>query len=270
VPGWHHPPPCLKTYEYQLTMARRKHIVGTCHICGDHTKLSFEHIPPRAAFNDRPILQANVDDIIKKQVDIDLARAKIEQRGAGGYTLCERCNSDTGAWYGSPFVDWSYQLMRVLYYSRGEPTLYYLYRIFPLRVIKQIICMFFSTNGDKFREVHPNLLRFILNKEAQHLGPDMKIYCFFNPTGRSRNTGVAGVLDINRHTSKIISEIVFPPMGYVMSFNQIKPDERLFDISFFSEYRYNDWKELSLKLPVLPIYTFLPGDYRSKREVRGK
>ena len=31
-------------------------IMQSSHICGLHTKLTFEHIPPKAAFNDRPVV----------------------------------------------------------------------------------------------------------------------------------------------------------------------------------------------------------------------
>jgi len=248
-------------------MARRKHIIGTCHLCGNHTKLSYEHVPPEAAFNDRPIVQASIERLIKKEEDLNDITGKTFQRGAGGYTLCERCNSLTGSWYAPAFIEWTYQVARVLLNAKGEPSLYYLYRIFPLRVMKQIICMFFSTNGEKFREAQPNLARFVLNKESKFLDPHIRIYCFYSPSGRSRHSGVAGVLNFQTHTQKILSEIVFPPMGYVMSLNRIKPDERLFDMTFFSEYHYNDWKELGLRLPSLPIYTYLPGDYRNKNEV---
>ena len=248
-------------------MTRRRHIVGTCHICGVHAKLSFEHVPPRAAFNDRPIVQASIEKLIKKERNLDYLKGKTYQRGAGGYTLCEQCNSLTGGWYGSAFVDWTYQVAQVLLLAKGESSLYYPYRIFPLRVIKQIICMFFSTNGEKFREAQQGLVRFVLNKENKFLDPHIRIYCFYNPTARSRQSGVAGILNFHTHSSRIISEIIFPPMGYVMSLNNIKPDERLFDITFFSNYRYNDWKEFGLRLPSLPIYTYLPGDYRSRKEV---
>ena len=248
-------------------MARRKHIVGTCHLCGHYTKLSFEHVPPKAAFNDRPVVQANIEKLIKKEEDLDTVSGKTYQRGAGGYTLCEKCNSLTGGWYGPAYVDWIYQVSKVLLLSRGGPTLYYLYRIFPLRVIKQVVCMFFSANGEKFREAQQELVRFVLNKKGRFLEPHIRIYCFYSPSARSRQSGVSGVLNFYTHSQKIISEIVFPPMGYVMSFNQISPDERLFDITFFANYHYNDWKELGLRLPSLPIYTYLPGDYRSKKEV---
>lgn len=246
-------------------MSRRKHILGTCHLCGDFTKLSFEHVPPKAAFNDRPVVQATINELIKKESDLNNFTGKINQRGVGGYTLCERCNSLTGGWYGSYFVDWTYQVARVLLGAKGKPTMFYLYRIFPLRVIKQIICMFFSVHGDKFREAQPDLVHFVLNKEKRFLPPDISIYCFYNPTNRSRYSGGSGVLNFFTHEIKIISEIVFPPMGYVMSLNKVKPDPRLFDITFFSEYQFNDWKEFGLRLPSLPIYTYFPGDYRNKK-----
>jgi len=248
-------------------MARRKHIVGTCHLCGDYTKLSFEHVPPRAAFNDRPIVEATMEFLLRRQKDLDNVTGTTSQRGAGGYTLCERCNNSTGAWYSPAFVEWTYQVGTVLLRGKGEPNLYYVYRIFPLRVIKQIVCMFFSTNGDKFREAHEGLVRFVLNRESRFIDPTIRIYCFFNPSDRSRQSGVAGILNVHTRTTMIISEIVFPPMGYLMTLNEVKPDNRLFDITFFAGYCYDDLKELALRLPSMPIYTHFPADYRSRADV---
>jgi hypothetical protein len=39
---------------YHRGMSRRP-VIGTCHICGDHGKLSFEHVPPKEAFNKRVV-----------------------------------------------------------------------------------------------------------------------------------------------------------------------------------------------------------------------
>jgi hypothetical protein len=30
--------------------------IGVCHLCGELKALTFEHIPPKAAYNDKPIL----------------------------------------------------------------------------------------------------------------------------------------------------------------------------------------------------------------------
>jgi hypothetical protein len=46
----------------------------------------------------------------------------------------------------------------------------------------------------------------------------------------------------------------------------IHPD--LLDITFLSYSRYFHREHLFLKLPVLPINTWLPGDYRTKEEIK--
>ncbi len=157
--------------------------------------------------------------------------------------------------------------MRILHFTKGRPSLYYTFHIFPLRVIKQIICMFFSANSEKFREAQPDLVRLVLNRERRGLDPRIRVFAYFNVGGKSRQVGVAAALNIFTHTIRVLSEIAFPPLGYVMALSSAPPDERLVDISFMADYRYNDWKDISLRLPVLPIYTMYPGDYRDRERV---
>jgi hypothetical protein len=71
--------------------------VGTCCLCGTWGDLSFEHIPPRAAFNDHRVFEANVKKLIGTEW-WDGSNSGVEgkwaQRGAGKETLCNRCNSN--------------------------------------------------------------------------------------------------------------------------------------------------------------------------------
>lgn len=180
-----------------MTRARKK--IGTCCICGKEGKLSFEHVPPRSAFNDHPIFVANIKELIGNwDGELRSIKGKVHQLGAGDYTLCEKCNSDTGAWYGNAFADWAYQAFQVLTSARGEPSLYYNFRVFPLRVIKQIVCMFFSSNGPDFRTVHPDLVKFVLDREARHLKPSIRIYTYYNLAPVSRQSGVASLLNVEK------------------------------------------------------------------------
>ena len=71
-------------------MDRRKTILGVCRLCGEYTKLSFEHVPPKAAFNDRPVVNANIKMLIKKEADLDDVSGKMNQRGAGGFLPISR------------------------------------------------------------------------------------------------------------------------------------------------------------------------------------
>jgi hypothetical protein len=79
--------------------------------------------------------------------------------------------------------------------------------------------------------------------------------------------GPTGRLNSITGEMSMICEVSWFPMGYVLALRGGKPDNRLFDITFFSRYFFNDWKEFSLKINALPIYTYFPGDYRTKEEV---
>jgi len=106
-------------------MSLKKNKFGHCCICGNYSKLSFEHVPPRSAFNDHPVFVADIKELIGKwDGEIKNIKGKIHQLGSGDYTLCEKCNSDTGAWYGNAFADWAYQAFRVLHFTKGKPSLY--------------------------------------------------------------------------------------------------------------------------------------------------
>jgi hypothetical protein len=246
----------------------RKRPEGKCRICGQYGPLSFEHIPPKAAFNDRPVVVAKFEDAIGLGPDEEV-KGPIQQRGMGGYTLCERCNNNTGSWYGKRFVDWCYQGMDILIRSNGKPSLIYLNHLFPLAIIKQVVTMFFSVNGDGFRAANQELVRFVLNKERKYLSPKYRLFVYYSTTGRARRVGIAGVLSLGsgRNRISVVSEITYSPFGYVMTFNSEPPDERLFEITHFARYDYNEFVVMPLRLPVLPTHLAFPGDYRDRDEI---
>ena len=128
-------------------MGRKKIKTGRCWLCGIEGKLSFEPIPPEKAFNGQRIFDDSVANILKNR------NIRISQRGAGGYTLCERCNNSTGSWYGGVFVKFCKRAIDVLYQVDGSPTLCYEYKTYPLRVLKQIVTMFFSANGPEWQKI---------------------------------------------------------------------------------------------------------------------
>jgi hypothetical protein len=54
---------------------------GACHICGVMGKLSFERVPLRSAYNDRPLVLQRIDELLA--VGPDSRRGRVCQRGAG-------------------------------------------------------------------------------------------------------------------------------------------------------------------------------------------
>jgi hypothetical protein len=83
---------------------------------------------------------------------------------------------------------------RVLFYTKAEPVLYYPFRCFPLRVLKQIVIMFFSASHEGFNRAYPELVKFCLNKEYHYYPENLRIYSYYNPSGRGRMAGVSGKL----------------------------------------------------------------------------
>jgi hypothetical protein len=245
----------------------KKQVIGICHICGRNGKLSKEHVPPRAAFNDISFILAKAEEIIKLGPG-EKPKGKIKQGGISEFTLCGKCNNDTGGWYGRQFVAWCRQGMEILICAKGIPTLFYMNYLFPLPVIKQIISMFCSINSPSFAKANPELIPFLLNKEKKYLNPKYRIFCYYNIEGNARYVGLAAKMDIFSGLKGVLSEISFPPFGYVMTLNTEPPDDRLFEITHFSKYDYNEFAVMNLKLPVLPTHLWYPGDYRTLDEIR--
>ena len=243
---------------------------GTCHLCGEHKKLSFEHVPPEAAFNNQRIIRTDFLKILETE-NLDELKGKQQQRGAGAYTLCEKCNSDTGAWYAGAYADWAHQAMEFVIRSRGRPTLFYPYNLHPLRVLKQVVCMFCSVNGFYFQKAQPDLVRFVLNKESRIFPSHIRVLAFYTFSNRLRSTGTTAVLrgmGSGSSTIHLLSETTFPPFGFAMTISSSPmPGVEFCDISSFSEFTYRDFRfGVPMKLPLLPIYTGFPGDYRTREQ----
>lgn len=249
-------------------MAKARKVDGICHLCGKHGPLSFEHIPPRAAFNDRPVRLYTFEEAMAVAPgEAPKTKGTVSQRGAGAFTLCERCNNLTGHWYGSHFVSWCYQGLGLLQRTGCRPSLIHLNYVFPLSIIKQIATMFFSINMDQFRLANPDLEAFVLDRDRKYLPPRYRFFVYFAADGRHRAVGTSGMLHIESGVIHVMTELAYPPYGYLLVFDGAPPDNRLFEITHFARYDYRQFEVMELRLPVLPTHTSFPGDYRSKEQI---
>jgi hypothetical protein len=244
--------------------------LGVCHICGIHGPLSFEHIPPKAAFNNQPIVRVAMDEAMGLMPGNPIPKGKIQQQGLGDYTLCDRCNSQIGHWYGTEYVEWCVSAIELLRASGGRPSLIHLYHMYPLRVLKQIVAIFFSVNSDQFRRAHPELVDFVLGRDKVYLPPRYHFYVYYNIEGHIRSQSYCARM--NFFTGEIIgfTEFTFRPFGYVMTLDKpdtSPPDRRLFEISHFARYHYHEFARVQLQPPVLPTHLLIPGDYRTTKEI---
>lgn len=239
---------------------------GKCCICGVDGKLSFEHVPPAAAFNDRRIFEANINGLLagKWSPGERIEDGKYKQRGAGRYSLCGKCNNDTGSWYGTHYVDVARQAMIRLHASGGEMSLAYPYGMFPLRFLKQAVAMFFSACGPGLQEKNPDLVRFVLNREEQRIPPQIRFFAYLHHPTKStciRQSGLTGM--ISNGKQYLFAEIAFPPFGLVMTIDCPPVHPRLCEITHLNQFKYRAWDIVYLNLPVFPVNTWFPGDFRT-------
>jgi hypothetical protein len=245
--------------------------IGKCCICGTEGELTFEHVPPRAAFNDNRIFEANVQSLMngKWAVGEKITEGKYAQRGAGRHSLCGKCNNDTGGWYGRAYVQVAKQAMMLLHASNGKMSLAYPYRMWPLRFLKQVVVMFFSACGPSLQDKNPDLVRFVLNRTERQIPRHIHFYAYLHhPTESTviRQTGLTGVLKGQGNTH-VFAEIAFPPFGLILSIDRPPIDTRLCEITHLNEYSYTVSDIVYLKLPVFPVTTWFAGDFRTVDEV---
>ncbi|HTO77366.1 MAG TPA: hypothetical protein VMQ61_14935 [Thermoanaerobaculia bacterium] len=215
-------------------------------------------------------IRAKFEDVISLGPD-EIPKGSYQQGGVGFYSLCGRCNNQTGHWYGSAFVAWCYQGMDIMLRSGGNPALVHLHYLFPLRIIKQLAVMFFSINSEGFHTVNQELVGFVLNRDRIGLSPRYRFFVYYNTTGRLRYAAGTGVVQLGdgfrSGRSTVVSEITYPPFGYLMTHGDDPPDDRPLEITFFAKYDYKEFAVLDLKVPALPVHLFYPGDYRTRDQI---
>ena len=249
-------------------MSRRMPI-GICNICGQTGELSYEHVPPRSAFNDCKVLLASVDSYWNHGPGRGRkARGMQLQAGYGANTLCERCNRTTGKWYVPFFSDWCRQGMEFYDKTGGKAALLYFSIIYPLPIIKQIVTMFLARNGGGIRaDKKEPLVRFVLNREARYLDPKFRFWVYYVAPGPLRDTPPCAILNVKTGQAVNGMEFSFPPFGYMLTIGSRPEDRRPFEITHFARYGPFEQDRVTLCLEELPTHTPVLGDYRSFKKM---
>jgi hypothetical protein len=247
-------------------MSSKKHY-GKCCICGTEGELTFEHTPPRSAFNNQEVRYYSLVDKQTRTIGYDENKEYTQsQRGLGGYSLCARCNNNTGYWYGKAFLNFAIQGLH--FYNRGQSGVIELpFFIYPLNVIKQIITTLIATCSPGFIESQIYLRKFILDQETKYLPDNIRIFIYMPEGFHGRKTGIMGMLDLNSHSTSLFCELLFPPFGYIMSIDGSVPSKAVQEISFFSQYNYNEFQDIFIKIPRLSCVSDFPLDYRTRKQM---
>jgi hypothetical protein len=239
---------------------------GNCSLCGTFCDLTFEHVPPRAAFNKRtryksvPMLDVlKSDNILKNKF-----RGKVEQGGVGYYSLCGKCNSFLGLNYVNDYVAYSNTFIDFAKKKEFDYFELEMHNFDAVKVLKQIVSMFISLNSWQFSQNYPALRNYVLNPKHKELPSNIRIFSYLNCEGQFRNNTFSVVGDLNSNLNVLASELAFPPLGHVMTidFNGSMPYH--YELTHFKNYKVGELVSINFKLFRLPTHLPIPLDYRTK------
>jgi len=257
---------------------------GNCHICGRYTELTYEHIPPKAALNHRPVKVFSGLEIIEQQQEKIIPdtfglKYQNRQQGAGKYTLCQKCNNNTGAYYAKHYVHFSNSLFDYLStehsnYKNQEskigdkyPKLKFVTKnINHLAFFKQIIAMFCSTS--RFNTYNDDFREFLLNKDSTSFNQNRWMVSIYINTGT--RCGTAGLTTTVLKDNKFLrtAEIVTVPLGIILydleASDMIKSHLFGCGITALSQIPYNSDQQIAFELPYNKGAKFIPGFYEMK------
>lgn len=238
---------------------------GTCWLCGRWANLTREHIPPRSAFNDRPLLLYDVErhsNIIGR-----LEWAGRREKGLIAVSLCGECNTKCGGQYGSHYVEFLRKVAeRVGKARNGERILVAgIHR--PLSILKAITQSFVSANGPAFVNANSWVRKFLRSSRNRDWPRDVFLYVFGTKSSGGRKSGVAGFYEVHARRIRVVAEFTFWPLGSVLSFDELK-DPRLAPIHHWSQFEYSYEGTVDLWLTINPVATAYPLDFRDKERVR--
>ncbi len=274
--------PPLRFLDKVWSVMARKTIYGMCHVCGTYAGLTEEHVPPRATPNKNTYIELTFDQVIRVGPE-EIPQGPKRQGGIRFPSLCGRCNNNFGSWY-VPALNESYwggeYVLRRMEERGLDAATFSGRNVYPLRIIKAVIAMFMAVNPERFRSelVGAALARLLLDKEAKGLPEGVRFYTYFNHAGQLRYLPLMEAYRVTEETtldnllsdrSLHVSEITYPPYGFLMALDWNGINPRLFDISHFAGFDYDQSATAELELAVLPTYIgTIPNDYRTLEEVR--
>ena len=255
-----------------------KTVKGICRLCGQEKDLTFEHVPPKSAFNSIAVKEYPSDVLIDKLSgaddrlpwDFNGIYGKINQNGSGDYYLCNECNSNTGSWYISEYVRLANTFHEIIVHEKlkvGNYCSFHLYDFYPLRFFKAIMTMYCDINNNCMGD---NQLReYLLEKESSHLDLEKyTIYLYMASPSMYRIRGLS-YLFFDGNKGFLTSEVGCYPIGTILCINKPKsfmPPGLL--INSFAEYGYDEKCSFAFGgMPFLEINSLAPLDFRSKETI---
>lgn len=239
---------------------------ANCRLCGNWAAMTFEHIPPKSAFNDSRVVIKPVDQLIRLPTsEYENVKGHASQGGVGGYSLCGPCNNFIGTKYGQSYVKLANSVAYRLTIHRHRADFKTIVNVnlsdyHPIRLFKQILAMTFSINPPGYLQDHEELARFILNHRSNELPQAYKVMLYASRTNNTRLSAQFVALRADSHVV-LFSEIYSWPIGCVVMYESEALRDDMFDMTWFSAFDFYEKRDMVLTLPILSTKSPMPGQY---------
>lgn len=242
---------------------------GICRLCNNFGKLTYEHVPPKVAFNKRTRFRSiNFMDYLKEHNPLNTKfKGKVEQGGLGYYSLCSKCNSFLGATYVPDYQKYSNSFIEFAKKKHLNAFELTMHEFNALNVLKQIVSMFFSINDDNFSLSNRDLAEFILDSSSNELPARFRLFNYLNTEGQLRNLPVMELISLRSKGAVKGSELAFPPLGHVLTINFKGTLPYHQEITLFSKCKQGVTINYDFKIYRLPTYLPLLLDYRDSETI---
>jgi hypothetical protein len=266
----------LRGYRQMGTNMTKK---SKCCLCGKEAyKLSKDHIQPSCAFNEKNRKHLRMESVLSLATDRNPPKdaAKVRniyyeiqpdrpiQGGIYRRTQCIACNGYLGSHYDARFGKWCHDAVGIL---KPEEIIvvqqeYRQLCRYPLSILKRIVAMFFSINGDRFAPLQPELVDFIMDRQTRKLPTRFGVFAAYTINDIVSHIPFQYHVDVRTGQEIGISQIAHPPFVYVLTIDSACPDPRLTDLTGFARYDYEDEASVEMPFRVVPTNSCLAGDYR--------
>lgn len=261
-----------------VSMKAVKH-PGKCKLCGEFKELTFEHVPPRKAFNSHAVMVFPFEEVMKTFTgedgrmpwELSGLQGKIQQKGSGDYYLCRQCNNDTGSWYIEEYNNLAAGLhycINVENFAVGNKYSVTIKNIYPLRVFKAMLTMLCDINFNCMGD--PDLREFLLSKGNNSFDSNKYSLCLYLVSPQmSRINGITCSANIHNNTHILSTEINSYPIGFVLYIDSEDSASKFgVNVTSWAQYGYDEQCDITLiDVPFIEINSQTPLDYRTKEEL---
>lgn len=245
--------------------------MNTCTICIQYKEMSEEHIPPKKAFNQFPVVleTMNYQQSIDTGVSVWQSGRKI-QKGNCSYVLCEQCNNDTGSWYAGSYGHFVKQIAPYAHIGNTNAICsLILPEVYPLRVIKQVVAMFCGSCGPGLAQTNPAFTRVLQNKYRQESIDPFRIYLHVRNSVGGKLTGMTAKMDtLGTPGTSTLAEVSWWPVSWILCRGKPHQGNIGLDVTYWlTKYDFDDKETLALALPCMWAETKFPADFRAPKQI---